>query len=112
MYAKSELLVPHSSIADLKGLHGEGWDVMVHRVAALPELHLDSLAFVLMMVQLCQCTNCDMGSYKASLGCSTCAQRAITGNGNGGDNWTKHLETARAEVAAYLTCVESVGQNR
>jgi hypothetical protein len=63
-----------------------------------------------MMVQLCQCTNCDMGSYKASLGCSVCAQRAIAGNGDADDQWTKHFETARAEVAAYLTQAESVGQ--
>jgi hypothetical protein len=108
MYSKSELLFPQRSIADLQGLHGKDWDAMVRRIAALPELHPDSLAFTLMMVQMCQCTNCNMGSYKASLGCSACARRAIASRGNNGDShWIQHFEAAQAEVAAYLARRES-----
>ncbi|MFN2155488.1 MAG: hypothetical protein ACK2UX_09665, partial [Anaerolineae bacterium] len=47
------------------------------RIAKLPDTHEDSLAFALMMVKLTGCLNCDLDSYKASLGCCTCAKRAI-----------------------------------
>jgi hypothetical protein len=98
----SEFLFPHRSIAGLKGLHGQDWDATIQRIATLPEMDLDSLAFSLMMVQLCQCTNCSMGSYKASLGCTACAQRAVAASGNGDSRWMEHLEAARAEITAYL----------
>jgi hypothetical protein len=98
----SEFLFPHRSIADLKGLHDHEWDATIQHIAALPEMDLDSLAFTLMMVQLCQCTSCNMGSYKASIGCSACGQRAIVANGNGDGRWKEQLEAARAKVAAYL----------
>jgi hypothetical protein len=102
VYLKSELLFPHRSIADLEGLHGREWDAMVRRVSALPETSLDSLAFMLMMVHLCRCTNCEVGSYKASLGCSVCARRAVTGKGDQDRPWQEHLKSARLEIAAYL----------
>jgi hypothetical protein len=102
VYPKSELLFPHRSVADLEGLHGREWDAVVRRVSALPETSLDSLAFMLMMVHLCQCTKCEMGSYKASLGCSVCARRAAAGIGDQDRQWQEHLQSARLEIAAYL----------
>ena len=98
----TEFLFPHRSIADLKGLHDPEWDVTIQRIAALPEMDLDSLAFTLMMVELCQCTSCNMGSYKASIGCSGCGQRAIVASGNGDSRWMEQLAAAREKVAAYL----------
>jgi hypothetical protein len=106
----SEFLFPHRSIADLQGLHDEAWDTTIQRIAALPEMDLDSLAFTLMMIRLCQCTNCNMGSYKASIGCSACGQRAIMANGNGDSRWMEHLAAARAEVTAYLDRLEGEGR--
>lgn len=49
MYPRTEILFPHRSISALKGLRGDLWQVLVDRVAVLPETHEDSLAFSLMM---------------------------------------------------------------
>jgi hypothetical protein len=58
-------------------MRGAEWRDLVDRIAALPDTHPDSLAFALMMIKLTGCLNCDLDSYKASLGCCTCAKRAI-----------------------------------
>jgi hypothetical protein len=106
MYPRTEILFPHRSILALKGLRDGQWQELVERVAVLPETHENSLAFSLMMIKLCDCMNCDLGSYKASLGCSTCARRAI-GAIKGPDTiLMRQFEKAKEEVLAYL---ESIG---
>ena len=77
MYPRSELLFPHRCVSALRRLRDRPWQELVERIAKLPETHEDSLAFSLMMIKLCNCLKCDLGSYKASLGCCACAQRAI-----------------------------------
>jgi hypothetical protein len=109
MYPRTEILFPHRSISALKGSRDSEWQKLVERVAALPETHEDSLAFSLMMIKLCDCMNCDLGSYKASLGCSTCAKRAISAIKGSDRILIRHFEKAKAEVLAYL---ESVGMER
>jgi hypothetical protein len=106
MYPRTEILFPHRSISALKGLKGSRWQELVERVAALPETHEDSLAFSLMMIKLCDCVNCDLGSYKASLGCSTCARRTISAIKGSDTILMRHFEKAKEEVLAYL---ESIG---
>jgi hypothetical protein len=106
MYPRTEILFPHRSISALKGLKGSRWRELVERVAALPETHEDSLAFSLMMIKLCDCVNCDLGSYKASLGCSTCARRTISAIKGPDTILMRHFEKAKEEVLAYL---ESIG---
>jgi len=110
MYPRTEILFPHRSVSALKGLRDGGqWQKLVERVAALPETHEDSLAFCLMMIRLCDCMNCDLGSYKASLGCSTCARRAISAIKGSDAVLMRHFEKAKEEVLAYL---ESLGMEK
>jgi hypothetical protein len=106
MYPRTEILFPHRSISALKGVRSDLWQALVERVAALPETHEDSLAFSLMMIELCDCVNCDLGSYKASLGCSTCARRTISAVKGPDTILMRHFEKAKEEVLAYL---ESIG---
>ena len=106
MYPRTEILFPRRSIPALKGLRDDQWQELVERVAALPETHEDSLAFSLMMIKLCDCVHCDLGSYKASLGCSTCARRTISAIKGPDTILMRHFEKAKEEVLAYL---ESIG---
>jgi hypothetical protein len=106
IYPQTEILFPHRSISALKGVRGGLWQALVDRVAVLPETHEDSLAFSLMMIRLCDCVNCDLGSYKASLGCSTCARRTISAIKGSDTILMRHFEKAKEEVLAYL---ESIG---
>jgi|Deesub1362A_J573_1020465.scaffolds.fasta_scaffold03819_3 hypothetical protein len=102
MYPQSEILFPYRSIAALKSLRGEKWRELVQRVAAQPDGTLDTVAFSLMMIRLCDCLNCDMGSYKASLGCTSCAQRTISSYKGDDKALLQEFEKAREDVAAYL----------
>ncbi len=102
MYPQSEILFPYRSIAALKHLRGEKWQKLVERVAAQPDGTLDTIAFSLMMIRQCDCLNCDMGSYKASLGCTPCAQRTIASVKSDDDALIQAFEKARRDVEAYL----------
>jgi hypothetical protein len=111
MHSRFEILFPHSRVAGLKRLVDPDWQALVERIAALPETHPDALAFSYMMIKLCDCLNCDLSSYKASLGCSACSQRTIKGIRVTGKALLKQFETARQEVLAYLEGT-SVGEQK
>ena len=102
MYPQSEILFPYRSIAALKHTRGEKWRDLVTRVAMQPDGTLDTIAFSLMMIRVCDCLNCDMGSYKASLGCTPCAQRTVTSIKADDDALVADFEKTRREVEGYL----------
>jgi hypothetical protein len=101
MYPRSEILFPHRCLAALQDMRGADWRELVNRIAELPDTHEDSLAFALMMVKLTGCLNCDLDSYKASLGCCTCAKRAINAFKGSDKMLLRMFEEARAELAQY-----------
>ncbi len=106
MYPQSEILFPYRSIAALKNLRGEKWRELVARVAAQPDGTPDTIAFSLMMIRQCDCLNCDMGSYKASLGCTPCAQRTIASVKADDEALIRAFEEAKRDVEAYLKARE------
>ena len=77
VHAKAELLFPAHLISSLRDLRGEEWRALVDRVSALPETHPDSLAFVLMMIELDGCLKCNSNNYKFLRGCYLCATQTI-----------------------------------
>ncbi len=105
MQSRLEILFPHSRVSGLKRLHDKEWASLVERIAALPETHPDALAFSYMMIKLCDCLNCDLSSYKASLGCSACSQRAIKAIRTDDKVLLKQFEKAKREVLAYLNSI-------
>ncbi|MFZ5917448.1 MAG: hypothetical protein ACOYZ7_10970 [Chloroflexota bacterium] len=102
MYPRSEILFPHRCVSSLRQLRGPKWQVLIDRVSVLPERHVDALAFSLMMIKLNKCLNCDLGSYKASLGCCACARRAINSFKGTDNQLVKKFEAARRELLEYL----------
>ena len=103
MYPRSEILFPHRCVSALRQMRGSAWQKLVDRIAALPDTHEDSLAFALMMVKLTGCLNCDLDSYKASLGCCTCAKRAINAFKGSDKQLLRRYEDAKAQLAEYMT---------
>ena len=102
MYPRSEILFPHRCVAGLKQLRESQWQALVERVAVLPERHVDALAFSLMMIKMNKCLNCDLGSYKASLGCCACARRSINSFKGTDCQLLQKFERAKKEVLEYL----------
>jgi len=54
------------------------------------------------MVRLSECMKCDLGSYKASLGCASCARRAVNSAKLSDAALVKRFEKARIEVHEFL----------
>jgi hypothetical protein len=107
MYPESEILFPTRCISQLAGLRGPDWRELVESVASLAEIHEDSLAFSLMMIKFNSCLTCDLDSYRASLGCATCAKRMVAGFKGSDKLLLRKFDEARQEVIAYL---EATGQ--
>ena len=106
MFPRSEILFPHRSIIGLKTLRDTKWGDLVERVASLPETHEDSLSFCLMMIKLCDCLNCELSSYKSSLGCSTCSRRVVSSIKGSDNALVRRFENARQELRHYLAQTE------
>jgi len=106
----SEILFPCKAIPAVANLRGERWQELVAHVMTLPDTHEEKLAFCLMMVKLCECMKCDLGSYKASLGCAACARRAINSAKFTDAGLLRRFDRALAEVREYLKKRESEQQ--
>ena len=109
MYPESEILFPTRCISQLASLRNSDWRELVEYIASLSETHEDSLAFSLMMIKFNSCLTCDLDSYRASLGCTTCAKRMVVGFKGSDKALVRKFEEAREEVIAYL---EATGQRK
>ncbi|MBN1934476.1 MAG: hypothetical protein JW934_07410 [Anaerolineae bacterium] len=110
MYPRSEILFPHRCVRELKGLRGPLWDELVEHIATLPDTHKDSLSFALMMIKLSGCLDCDLDSYKASLGCCTCAKRTINAFKGSDKLLLKRFGEAQEEFTSYTASKQSEGE--
>jgi hypothetical protein len=77
MYTDNALLFPRAVIPALRRLRGPEFQTLVERVAALPECHEETLAFMLMMIRLNGCIGCETDSYRAMRGCAACAIQTL-----------------------------------
>ena len=102
MYPDSEILFPPRCIPQLRDLRGPKWQRVVDRASFLPHNHPEVLAFGLMMIKLGSCLTCDLDSYRASLGCCTCARRTITGFKGDDDELQEVYAKALAEVNDHI----------
>jgi hypothetical protein len=77
MYTDNELLFPVYIIQVLRDMRGDEWRDLVDRVVSLPETHPEALAFVLAMIHLNGCMECETDSYRAMRGCAMCATQTL-----------------------------------
>lgn len=77
MYTDNELLFPNYVIPLLRDMRGEEWRALVDRVVEQPDDHPEKLAFVLMMIRLNGCMECETDSYRAMRGCAMCATQTL-----------------------------------
>ena len=103
MYPDSEILFPSRCIPQLRDLRGPEWAELVDLVVTLPDGHEDVLGFSLTLIRLGSCLTCDLDSYRASLGCCTCARRSVGGFKGSDQELVHQFEEAREEVREYLT---------
>ncbi|MCS7179099.1 MAG: hypothetical protein RML46_01730 [Anaerolineae bacterium] len=108
MYPDSEILFPPRCILHLRNLRGELWARFIDHLTQLPDDHEDVLGFSLLMIQLGSCLTCSLDSYRASLGCCTCARRTIAGFKGSDEELLQLFEEAREKVRAYLSGAQPV----
>jgi hypothetical protein len=108
MYPDSEILFPPRCIPPLRNLRGEQWARFIDHLTQLPDDHEDVLGFSLLMIQLGSCLTCNLDSYRASLGCCTCARRTIAGFKGSDEELIRLFEEAREKVRAYLSGAQPV----
>ena len=101
MYPRSQILFPNACIRQLHNLLDAQWEELVERVVDQDVASNEGLAFSLMMIELCSCETCDMGSYKASLGCDICSQRVVMGVKNS-KALARRFEKALERIREYL----------
>jgi len=77
MYTNNELLFPNYVIPVLRDMRGPEWRDLVDRVIPLENTHPEKLAFVLMMIRLNGCLDCETDSYRALRGCAMCATQTL-----------------------------------
>lgn len=103
VHTKAELLFPAHLISSLRELRGDEWRVLIDRVSALPETHPDSLAFVLMMIELNGCLRCNSNNYKFLRGCFLCATQAVQSYKGSDEDLIELYSRARHELNLHLT---------
>ncbi len=102
MYPDSEILFPPRCISQLRDLRGPQWQAVIEQIVSLPHNHPEVLAFGLMMIKLGSCLTCDLDSYRASLGCCTCARRTVSGFKSDDVALLELYQKALDDVNAYL----------
>ena len=102
MYYETEMLFPPRVIPKLRDLRDKEWQKLVDRVSALPEMHPDKLAFMLMMVRIDGCLRCDVDSYRAMRGCELCARQTLRRFKGSDNDLLRQFEAARQDILAYL----------
>jgi hypothetical protein len=101
-HTKAELLFPAHLISSLRELRGPDWQGLVDRVAALPETHPDSLAFVLMMIELDGCLRCNSNNYKFLRGCFLCATQTIQSYKGSDAELIRTYERVKKDLTQHL----------
>jgi hypothetical protein len=102
VYPKAEILFPSSLIPRLEDLRESKWQRLVKRVAELPEVHPDRLAFILMMIRLNGCLKCYNGSFRFMRGCGLCARQTVMQFKESDDRLLRRYRRARRDVKKHL----------
>ncbi len=99
---RTELLFAPWAVRKLGDARGAKWRRLVNQVAALPETHLEALAFQLMMVRLNSCVTCDAKKYVERGGCARCSLATLALCKDNEDQLLARFRAARKEISKTL----------
>jgi len=86
----------------LRDVRGPEWTALVDRVMQVEEGHIESLAFVLMMIRLNGCLGCETDSYRAMRGCDACAIQTLRRYKGADSELLNAYRQALEDVQGYL----------
>ncbi len=102
MYANNEIMFPNYVIPLLRDMRGEEWRHLIDRVVDLPPSHPEMIAFVLMMIRLNGCMECETDSYRAMRGCAICTTQTLRRYHGADRELLRAYDMALVDVQAYL----------
>lgn len=102
MYTKNELMFPPSVIPQLRDQRGPEWQKLVDHVQTLDDDHPEMLAFVLLMIRLDGCMECETDSYRAMRGCNNCAIQTLRRLKVTDRDLLKQYKSALKDVEAFM----------
>jgi hypothetical protein len=102
MYTTNEILFPTYAIADLRNVRGTQWRELVDRLLTLQETDEEVLAFMLMMIRLNGCMECETDSYRAMRGCCACAQQTLRRSKASETELLAQYQTALTDIRSYV----------
>jgi hypothetical protein len=102
MYSDNEILFPNAIIPRTREMRGDQWTELVDRVTDLPDDHPEKMAFVLTMIRLDGCLDCETDSYRALRGCGLCAAQMLRRFKGLDDDLMDMYDEALFDVEAFL----------
>ncbi len=97
-----DLLFPSRAIEPLRKLRGAEWESLVDNVNGLDAKDPSRVAFVLFMVRISGCVNCQSDSYRAMRGCVLCASNTIRRYKGSDQNLIDLFDEAKKDIIKYL----------
>lgn len=110
MYTENALFFPRQAIAALRDIRGQEFNALIERILTLPETHEETLAFMLMMIQLNGCISCETDSYRAMRGCAPCAQQTLRRYKGSDAELLKAYQKALGDVRAFAESGKPIAQ--
>jgi hypothetical protein len=97
-----DLLFPSYAIEPLRNLRSERWESLILSLLQQESLSLERVAFVLFMVRLNGCTNCQSDSFRAMRGCVICSSNTIRRYKGNDQSLLDLYNEAKKDTSEYL----------
>ena len=101
MYTDNALLFPEDAIPLLEDKRGWQWQQLVQRIESLPPQHEERLAFMLFMMRLNGCMDCETDCYRAMRGCHACSLQSLRRYKGSDDELLAGFENALVDIREY-----------
>ena len=101
MYTDNALLFPEEAIPILKEHRGWQWQQLVQRMEELPAHHEERLAFMLFMMRLNGCMDCETDCYRAMRGCRACSLQSLRRYKGSDEELIASFEEALIDIQDY-----------
>jgi hypothetical protein len=97
-----EILFPTRTISALQNLRGSNWNDLIANISNLEVNDDKRIAFTLLMARLCNCTSCQIDSYRAIRGCQPCAVQTIERFQDNDQKLLDLYSQAQVDLSQYL----------
>jgi hypothetical protein len=98
----TDLIFPPRVISTLSNERSSVWKDLVALAQKSDSDSPEKVAFILMMARLNNCATCNADSYRAILGCSTCARQALKRFHGTDEELVRLFDVARSEIILYV----------